>query len=252
MGRDEFGWNVNSREMVIDTLNFSEQQVSHVEEELGTSMHGAFGAVNEVPDSDSSFAKTELGSDGRITLSYSGELSEGDLAQNAAIAKTLNFNINGKVGKFLADMNLWDTQLYIDFVGLVARDQLEDVEFNTSHRKSLVNAISKYEGKKQKAHTYGFPNSFDNLYQEYVETHPDNSRIVKDSVREELRNCIQRYHQARRDTITRKAAIHLEVFQDYEVTDFILPDDQDKKDVLYYMKGFEEPMMPLRDDNKKR
>lgn len=251
MDRETSDWSENSREMIIDTLNFSEQQVSHVEEELGTNMQGTFGAINELSDSRYSKAKTEFGSDGKIVMSYSGELTKGDLAHNAAIAKTLNLNNSGKVGNFLADMNPWDTQLYLDFVGLVARDQLEDVEFNSSHRRSLVNAISKYEGKKRKAHSYCFPRTFDNLYQEFIETNPENSRIVKDSVREKLRERIRKYHRARRDTITRKAAINLEEFPGYEVTDFMLPDDQDKKDVLYYMKSFEEPMMPLRDQDRK-
>ncbi|MFB6143892.1 MAG: hypothetical protein ABEJ98_01140 [Candidatus Nanohaloarchaea archaeon] len=251
MAADDFGWNENSRQMIIDTLNFSEEQVSHIEEELGTSMHGTFGAINEDTEKDYTTARTELGSDGRITLTYSGELSEGDLAHQAAIAKSMNYSMNGRVGTFLAGMNPWDTQLYLDFVGFVARDTVEDVEFNSSHRKRIVNAISKYEGAKQKAHTYGFPRSFDNLYQEFVETDEENSRIVKDEAREKLRNRILDKHRARRETLTRKAARNLEVFPGYRAADFIVPEEDDTKDALYYMKGFEDLKFSLRNQDRR-
>lgn len=250
MSSRDFEWNENSRQMIIDTLNFSEEQVSHVEEELGTTMYGTFGAVNENTEKDYTTAKTELDSDGRITLTYSGELSEGDLAHQAAIAKSMNYSMNGRVGAFLAGMNPWDTQLYLDFAGFVARDAVEDVEFTTAHRKRIVNAISKYEGKKQKARTYGFPDSFDNLYQEYVATSSEDSSIVKDKVREKLNNRILEKHRARRETLTRKAARNLEVFPRYKPADFLIPDKQDREDALYYMKGFENAAFSLRNDKE--
>lgn len=250
MSSRDFEWNENSRQMIIDTLNFSEEQVSHVEEELGTSMYGTFGAIKEDEETDYTTANTKLGSDGRITLTYSGDLSEGDLAHQAAIAKSMNYSMNGRVGAFLAGLNPWDTQLYLDFAGFVARGALEDVEFTSSHRRRIVNAISKYEGKKQKARSYGFSDNFDNLYQEYIDTKSEDSSIVSDQVREKLNNRIIEKHRARRETLPRKAARHMEVFTGYEPADFIVPDKQDREDALYYMKGFEGTAFSLRNDKE--
>ena len=239
----EPGWGTNSRQLIKDKLNYSEQKLTEIEEALGTSAEGTFDSLNK-DDSSGEYAEdyAEVGAaeeSNDVVLRYSGDPSQGDVASSIAIGKMLQLDRKGQMD-VIPDKDGHNQELYSGFIGALARSNFEPLHISPQRRNQLKAAKMDYKKAKQKAHEKGLKEDLDSLVKEHAATIGD-SVITDEEVRTDLRKSIGEYAEARKKVLPLIAAKHMEVFEEgKQVSDFILPDKNTYEIAIHYMKGFEE------------
>lgn len=237
-GSGGHGWGPNSREMIKDELNYSEKQVSDIEDALGTSTEGTFDSIEE-KDSDKDYAEVGVTTDGEVLMQYSGSPSKADVAGSAAIGKMLQLDRKGEMS-VVPDNNSHNQQLYSGFVGALARSKFEPLHIGPQKRNNLKASKLRYKEAKQRAREHGLKEELDSLVKEHAATIGD-SVIEDEEVRTDFRQSINEYSEAMKSVLPLLAAKHMEVFEEgKEFSDFILPDKDAYNTAIHYMKGFEE------------
>lgn len=258
-------------------MNFSDTTVSEVEEVLGMSVDVFDEAVEVESDERAGDVVNQmdwLSSDEKMVLRYSGEVSPTDLAYLAVKGQMKRFDFTD-FGRMFPAEDRFSKQLYTEFVANLARFEVnnyfaendeEKISANSflsaGARHDLLSARDNYMSQRTEAMKYGLPSNAIleavqsagfNETQLWLEYDVAKHELVDEEVAKDFRSAIKDYVSARLNCAAPLAAKkyhHIE--EDYEVSDFIVPDEQLLHDTIDYMHSIESDLEAKRQLNKTR
>lgn len=250
-----------SSEMVKETLEFSDTQLSEVEDVLGLNIDGVFHEIREVKDSEAEpgevFEKIDWawGKPKRV-LEFTSNPSKGDLAYLAVMGHMKRLDFQGG-GDMFPVMDQFALSRYSEFVANLARNEFEELEVTTNERYDLLDAKREYFQKRGEADIHGFPKNdvldivnqpeFDKT-KLAVEYDIAGETVKDEDFRREFRGSIKELQDQRAKVASKLAAKRYAETEEYDVSEFIMPDMQLYQETMDLFKVVENKVESKRHD----
>ena len=229
----------NSRDVILEEMEFSDPELNRIEEEMGLSLNDTFDDVRQLdmPEGHGDtgmvgITRTE-GED--VVLRYAGNFSEGDLAHEA---------VHGKMKQpdgTLEDLpgNKVENRLYSEFAARVAERKFSTLKTDTGEVAALHHAKTRYMNSRKKLEGEVLDEEFDSLYDDHVQ-----ARDMRDSsLKKEFFDRFEIYRQAREDVLAKETAESYASERDVDMKELVTPDKELFNQTIEYIRDVEENIL---------
>ncbi|MFB6207960.1 MAG: hypothetical protein ABEJ69_01275 [Candidatus Nanohaloarchaea archaeon] len=213
------------------------EAVEEVERETGLSVEEAFDEFDQRDFSaetrgntlESTRARTFL-DDGVVSLEYMGDLTARELAHETVHGEMLQA---GDLGERLPGDDLFDMKLYGEFAANLAEVEVDDPGPDFGGIMALISTRSAYKEAREDAAGQGLTSG--GLFQEYLE--------AREKGMQQFREAILEYQDVRENVVAQQAAREYARENDYDLENYLEPDEQLFHDTVDYVKNFEQELL---------